>query len=454
MLYAFFKILITIALRVFFRKYQVQGREKLNEVKGPLIVVSNHPNTLIDPLIVATLMPQRVAFVANGSIFNRFTRPIFRYFNVIPVYRKKDLGDANNPVSQTELNKATFKNCYEHLAKNGTILLFPEGTSELERRLRDIKTGTARIALGAEHEKGFELDVKILPIGLNYSDQTRFWSEVFINVGEPILLSDFKQKYNPESFDTVEELTDLIAKKLAELSIVTEDEEEDSLVKNIEILYKNQLFEELHLPESEKKYEFSIIKEIIEAVRYFEKNQPELFTKLQTSINGYLGNIQELGLSDEVFYQTSKRSISTQFWQTVFVLVVGSPIYLYGLVNNYLPYILPSKLVRFISTDISYRGSILLTTGIVTFLGFYGLQIWAVHHFFGQAWLTFLYAMSLPLSGYFVLWYWRHAQQFGYLQRTRRIFATNYDQIKTLLQERTAIFEMLERLKEMYLFRN
>lgn len=453
MLYNFFKILITIALRIFFRKYQVQGREQLNAAKGPLIVVSNHPNTLIDPLIVATLMPQRVAFVANGSIFNAFTRPIFRYFNVIPVYRKKDMGNVDNPLSQTELNKATFKNCYEHLAKKGTILLFPEGTSELERRLRDIKTGTARIALGAEHENGFGLGVKILPVGLNYSDQTRFRSEVFINVGEPIALSDFKEKYNPESFETVEVLTDLIAQKLAELSIVTDDEEEDGLVKNIEILYKNQLFEELHLPESEKKYEFSLVKEIVQAVRYFEKNQPDLFTKLQTSTNHYLSNIQKLGLSDEVFYRTSKQSIATQFWQTVCILVVGLPIYLYGLVNNYLPYILPSKLVRLISTDITYRGSILLTTGIITFLGFYGLQIWAVHHFFGKPWLTFFYALSLPLSGYFVLWYWQYAEQFGYLKRTRRIFATNYDQIKTLLQERTTIFGMLERAKELYLLK-
>jgi glycerol-3-phosphate O-acyltransferase / dihydroxyacetone phosphate acyltransferase len=452
-LYTFFKILIAISLRVFFRKYQVQGQEKLKAIKGPLIVVSNHPNTLIDPLIVATLMPQRVAFVANGSIFNKFTRPIFRYFNVIPVYRKKDMGDANNPLSQTELNKSTFKNCYEHLAKDGTILLFPEGTSELERRLRDIKTGTARIALGAEHENRFELGVKILPIGLNYSDQTRFRSEVFINVGEPIYLADFKEKYNPESFETVEALTELIAKKLSELSIVTEDEDEDSLVKNIEILYKNQLFQALHLPKTEKKHEFSIIKEIVAAVRYFEKHEPELFNKLQNSMNSYLTNVQKLGLSDDVFYKTQKHSISRQFWQTVFILITGFPMYVYGLINNYLPYILPSKLVRFISLDISYRGSILLTTGIVTFLSFYGLQIWGIQHFFGQPLLTTLYALSLPLSGYFALWYWGKAEHFGYLQRTRKIFAANYSQIKALLKERTTIFGMLERAKESYLFR-
>jgi hypothetical protein len=208
------------------------------------------------------------------------------------------------------------------------------------------------------------------------------------------------------------------------------------------------------LPETEKKYEFSLVKEIVEAVRYFEKNQPQLFNQLHTSMNNYLGNIQKLGLSDEVFYKTSKRSIAAQFWQTVLVLIVGLPVYLYGLLNNYLPYILPSKFVRFISQDITYRGSILLTTGIFTFLGFYGLQIWAVHHFFGQWWLTVFYALSLPLSGYFVLWYWKQAEQLGYLQRTRQIFATNYAQIKALLQERTAIFGMLERAKELYLFKN
>ncbi len=226
LLYAFLKFILRVSLRIFFRQFQIEGGEKLRKAKGPLILAANHPNTFMDPLIVATLVRQRVAFIANGSIFNRFTRPIFKYFHVIPVYRKKDTSDV--PLSPAELNKKTFQRCYDYLEANGTILIFPEGTSEIERRLREIKTGTARIALGAEADNEFQLGIQILPIGLNYSDPTHFRTEVFVNVGQPILLTDFKEKYNPDSFEAVETLTQLIEQRLAETVIVTEDDEEDT----------------------------------------------------------------------------------------------------------------------------------------------------------------------------------------------------------------------------------
>ncbi len=161
--YSLLKFVFTVTLRLFFRRFQVHGLEKLRKTKGPLILAVNHPNTFMDPLIVATLMPQRVAFIANGGIFNRLTRPIFKYFHVIPVYRKKDSSDV--PLSPAELNKMTFQRCYDYLKAKGTILIFPEGTSEIERRLRELKTGTARIALGAEYENDFQLGLQILPIG-------------------------------------------------------------------------------------------------------------------------------------------------------------------------------------------------------------------------------------------------------------------------------------------------
>jgi glycerol-3-phosphate O-acyltransferase / dihydroxyacetone phosphate acyltransferase len=165
LLYNVLKFVLQVALRVFFRRFEVHGHEQLRNAKGPLLLVSNHPNTFMDPLIAATLIPQRVAFIANGSIFNRFTRPFFKFFHVIPVYRQKDTSDV--PLSPAELNKMTFQRCYDYLKAKGSILIFPEGTSEIERRLRDIKTGTARIALGAEYENNFQLGITILPIGLN-----------------------------------------------------------------------------------------------------------------------------------------------------------------------------------------------------------------------------------------------------------------------------------------------
>ncbi|RDB05523.1 lysophospholipid acyltransferase family protein [Runella aurantiaca] len=445
--YSLLKFVFTVTLRLFFRRFQVHGLEKLRKAKGPLILAVNHPNTFMDPLIVATLMPQRVAFIANGGIFNRLTRPVFKYFHVIPVYRKKDTSDV--PLSPAELNKMTFQRCYDYLKAKGTILIFPEGTSEIERRLRELKTGTARIALGAEYENNFQLGLQILPIGLNYSDPTRFRSDVFINVGNPIALAGFKEKYNSESFETVEELTDLIQQRMAETVIITEDEEEDTLVKQVEILYKNQLFEELVLDSKAQKDEFDLIKQIVTAVRYFEQHRPALFKSMQVKMSNYLDTLHKLRLSDEIFTQT--QHLSRHLRSTVSLLILGLPVYLFGLFFNYLPYILPSKITPLISKDISYRAPLMMTLGIFTFPLFYGLQLWIFQAIFQLPWLTIGLAICLPLSGFFVLWYWGRVTRLSHVWHAIRLFRRKPTLMQTLSSERTAIFQSLNEAKELYL---
>ena len=99
--------------------------------------------------------------------------------NSIPIYRRQD-ADGTDPAAQVspeELarpNEATFGRCYDYLGQGGTIMIFPEGTSVSERRLRPLKTGAARIALGAEARHDFKLGLHMLPVGINYFDPAAF----------------------------------------------------------------------------------------------------------------------------------------------------------------------------------------------------------------------------------------------------------------------------------------
>jgi glycerol-3-phosphate O-acyltransferase / dihydroxyacetone phosphate acyltransferase len=445
LLYLCLKAIAKIALRLFFRRFDVRHRERLLK-NGPIIVVANHPNTFMDPIIPATLLVQRSAFVGNGSIFSRYTRPILEYLHVIPVYRKKDKVAA---MSQAELNKFTFQRCYDYLANGGTLMIFPEGTSELERRMREIKTGTARIALGAEFEHNFELGVKIIPVGINYSDPTRFRSDVFINVGEAIDVSYFKEQFQPESFEAVEALTDLIEKRLAELVIITEDEDEDSVVRSVEKLYKNQLLEEINPATAQQAAaDFDLVQQIVAAVRYFEKTQPEGFRKLQVKMKNYLDNLQLLGISDNTVAESSR--LLGQLWPVLIMLLLGFPLFIFGLLNNYIPYMLPSVVAQKISSDRGYRAPIMMTAGIFIFPIFYGLQIWAVQQLFQNGWLTLFYAVALPLSGFFVLWYWPRCKN---IWQAWRIWRRKPSLLQNLRIDRQAIFEQLTKAKAAYLAR-
>ena len=155
MLYSFLKIVLQITVRMFFRSITIRNKE-LIPAKGPIMVLVNHPSTFMDPIVVGTILNRKVFFLGKGILFkNKFARWFLPKLNVIPIYRQHD-----DPTEMGK-NKEIFIRCFEHLEKGGALMMFPEGTSFTERKLRPIKTGAARIALGAEALNHFELGLQI-----------------------------------------------------------------------------------------------------------------------------------------------------------------------------------------------------------------------------------------------------------------------------------------------------
>jgi 1-acyl-sn-glycerol-3-phosphate acyltransferase len=126
-----------LLIRVFFRRITLIGRERVPE-DGPVVVLANHPNGLLDPLVARVALGRALAFLGKSTVFgNPFGRLAMHSFGVIPVYRHKDGAD-------TSKNEETFQRCRELLAAGGWLMLFPEGTSHSETTLLPLKTGAAR----------------------------------------------------------------------------------------------------------------------------------------------------------------------------------------------------------------------------------------------------------------------------------------------------------------------
>ena len=252
-------------LRAFFRNRQVKGLENI-PAKGPLILVANHPSTFMDPIVVAASIKRKVYFLGKAEIFkSSFAKWLLPKFNIIPVYRAQD-----DP-TLLHKNKDTFSKCFEHLKDGGVILIFPEGVSLTDRKLKKLKTGTARIALGAEAENDFNLGIKIISFGLNYSDQKSFQSDLLINIDEGINVIDYKEKYKQDSFKAAHELTDEIRLRIEKQIVAIENAEVDKLVKNIETIYKSQLIKDLGYSEKIKEHDFLVTRAI--------RQQPGRFSK-------------------------------------------------------------------------------------------------------------------------------------------------------------------------------
>ena len=93
-------------------------------------------------------------------------RPFLALAGIIPVYRAVDPSSGAGGTRRATGNRSSFEACHRVLARQGMVALFPEGTTHDIPRLDEIRTGAARIALGAR-AAGVR-DLLILPMGLGF----------------------------------------------------------------------------------------------------------------------------------------------------------------------------------------------------------------------------------------------------------------------------------------------
>jgi 1-acyl-sn-glycerol-3-phosphate acyltransferase len=176
---AILRLLVKVALHGYFNKIIVEGKENLPKNR-PVILVANHQNALIDPLLLATHTRLNPWFLTRAAVFtNPFVCRLLHLIRMLPVYRLRD------GFSTIQQNQQTFDSTYEVLRKNGTVVIFAEGSHSRVRNLRPLSKGFTRMAFGLK-EKYPELEPLILPVGIGFSAHMRSGSTVRITFGKTI----------------------------------------------------------------------------------------------------------------------------------------------------------------------------------------------------------------------------------------------------------------------------
>jgi 1-acyl-sn-glycerol-3-phosphate acyltransferase len=438
-----------ITVRVFFRSVTVRNNQLIPE-KGPLMVLANHPSTFMDPIVIATLLDREVYFLAKGELFKgSFAKWLLPKFNMIPVYRKQD-----DP-SQMGRNEETFIKCYEHLEKGGAILMFPEGVSITERKLKPIKSGAARIVLGAEARNDFKLNVQVLNIGLNYENPHRFNRRLFVNIDNPVAASAFRESYNEDTFKGVAALSEVIRQRLETLIIGIEDKRIDALVAQIEMLYREKLNADLQIEKGDSSSEFMVTRNIVETVNYFSVTDPQRVETMRQRLENYFERLKKAGISDHhIAGRGSERSFLLGNLKDLLTIILGFPFYVYGLINNFLPFEIPAAAAKKISKSIEFRGAIGMVGGMFTFLIFYTLQIWLCWKLTHWTALTLIYGISLPLSGLFAYWYYHKVKEIRAQWLIMVLFYKRSQLISGLITERENIIAEFDKAKAEFLNTN
>ena len=352
MLYAIVRILLKITSKFYFKTLQVKGLENVPK-KGPVFLVANHPAAFLDPMVLSTIIERPISFLGKGVLFdNMVLQWLLPKFNVIPIYR------SHETKGQSGKNKDIFVHCHKLFSKGGALLAFPEGISLTERKIKKIQSGTARICLGAEEAYNFGLDIKIVPIGLNFSNPHKFHSDLFVSIGKPINVADFYELYKQDTFKGAHALTDEIKVRLESQVVAIQDSEVDKLVANIELIFKAQILKDLGHSPKEMQHDFNATKSISDSVHYFLEKDPERVDTIKNKINTYLKDLERISLTDGLIKGVEKKTPMIDSIISFFYLIIGFPLFVYGTINNFLPFRIPGWAAPRISKSIEFRGPI------------------------------------------------------------------------------------------------
>lgn len=185
-LYDLLRYILVFGLRLFHRKFRVVGYENLKGSEIPTIVVGNHQNALLDPILCCSVITQQLHWLTRSDVFKPgIVTKILRGVNMLPVYREKD-----NVADIRDRNEAIFQECYRRLNNGQWISLFPEGTHKGKKSLNTpLKKGIGRLIIGTFEANPNLQQIRILPLGLEYSEFFEKDGDFMLRIGKPIVLS-------------------------------------------------------------------------------------------------------------------------------------------------------------------------------------------------------------------------------------------------------------------------
>ena len=387
--YALTKLYVNFAHNIiFYRKISVIGKENLPK-NTPLFFAPNHQNALMDALIILCSIKAQPVFIARADIFkNKIIAKILIFLKILPAYRIRD-GKEN-----LKKNEEIFDISVRILENKNILTLFPETTHTDKRQLRILKKGVQRIVFQAEEKNSFQLGTKIVPVGIYYSNYWNFKSDIQVIFGKPIEIDEYLKIYQENQQKAMLALRDRISVELKPLMIHIKSKEYYDLYEFMRIVYNNEMRKKLGL--SKNMYnKFLADKNMIDLMDQVEASNPEQLKELETEANLYEIELKKLNIKHWV---VEKGETALPLLLKSFGLIILFPIFLYGYLNNIIPYYLPKSITKKLE-DKQFTSSINYVAGLIFYPLFYIIQFSLVWIFTDIWWIKFVYLLSLPISG-------------------------------------------------------
>lgn len=357
MFYVTLRAYVKLAMLIFYKRWQIVHYNKAEET-GSILFSANHQNAFMDPLVILQSQQRIPVFLTQAAVFksSSLARWLFDLLYMLPIYRQRD------GVNTLEKNEEIFIKCQDYLLDGRhPIGIFTEGTHSLKRTIRPLKKGICRLAFETL-ERNPDLDVKIIPVGLNYNDHIAFQTEVLIVFGEPIPVKPYFEHYLKNNAVGYRMLLDDLKPKMGELIINIPNEENYDKV-HAQWLKSRRISKDL----------YSDLRENQALVDRIENGEPDYGKQLN---------------KEKAVREKKNKNL---------LRIVLFPIWIYGMINNLIAVWFTRTLLKKMVKDHHFASSVKFVLGAFGVPIIYLLQALLLYAFTGYFIFSLVYFFSLPV---------------------------------------------------------
>ncbi len=416
---------------VFYRKVIVVGRENINP-DHHLIFAPNHQNALMDALAVLFTHKGQPIFLARADIFrNKTIAKILYFLKMLPVYRIRD------GFSTLRGNDEIFDKTVDILRNKNGLVILPEGSHAGYRRLRQLKKGICRIAFQADEASGFEMKIKIIPVGLEFTNYQRFRQVLTVVYGKPVEIDEYHELYRKSPEVALNQLRERLSREMKMLMVHIDSEEDYEAIDELRSLINGPYSDDVSFPKLFRD------RMLIDRLNNLKVTNTELYKKicsLSLHVKQKAGELK----TDYPLLRKNKHPLG---WLIagIFGLIASLPLFIYGTIFTLVFLGIPNSQIPKIR-DKQFHSSI--RYGISAGLALVFIPVFLVTFLliFSPFWLGLILFLTLPVSGLFAVNYVHYLKRITGGFRIRKYLHRNDSDYIKLKSDHDELIKLIGKL--------
>jgi 1-acyl-sn-glycerol-3-phosphate acyltransferase len=393
--YVVVRALARFLLALFYRRIDVVGVENV-PAEGGLVVAANHHNSVVDAMLLIARLPRQVRTLANAPLFGHLLiGPFLRLVGALPVHRRQEAG------TDPARNAALFAATTETLRGGGAIAIFPEGRTQAEPVLLELRTGAARMLLAAE-EGTAAAAATLLPVGLVFNAPGTFREgQALVLIGPPVSTADAVALARSEPERSARLLTDELAAALRGLIVEADDRQTLSHLRLAEEMWRQEGGE---VP-ADPACRVAWLRGAMRSYRLLLERAPAQVAAFRQRLGELVNDLNSagFGLAGLARPATPARLAGRVAVQAAMVLLLA-PLAIVGIALHIAPYKLTGWGVRKLKATDEEEATDKIAIGLLLFPLFWTLQTWAVLRWSGRWPAIALLALLFPAAFFALGW--------------------------------------------------